>query len=126
MKLELKLTNDWLEATWIEDDKQVHCESFSGHTEHIAMLRAKALEYDTKLDEALIKECIANFKMPTAEELLIEANKVKLQEALAYLVKTNHKCFIGYIPKDGEDLVAIQALRDEALLFIRANDVHNP
>ena len=58
----------------------------------------------------------------TAAMILAE----KVAEALAYLVKTNHKFYIGYIPKDGEDLVAIQALRDEALLFIRANDVTNP
>lgn len=45
----------------------------------------------------------------------------KLIEAKAYLVKTNHKFFIGYIPKENEDLKAIQAKRDEALLFIRDN-----
>lgn len=60
--------------------------------------------------------------LPTEAQILSE----KVNEALSYLVKTNHKCFIGYIPKDGEDLVAIQALRDEALLFIRANNVPNP
>ena len=92
MKLELKLTNDWLEATWYtevdEVKTQVHCESFSGHREHIAMLRARALEFGTELDEALIKECIANFKYPTEEELLVEANKAKVQEARAYLIST--------------------------------------
>lgn len=100
MNLELKLTNDWLEATWYEEvitseteedyttKTQVHCESFSGHPEHIAMLRARAVEFGTKLDEALIKECIANFKMPTDEELLVEANKAKVQEARAYLIST--------------------------------------
>lgn len=92
MKLELKLANDWLEATWYtEEDEvktQVHCESFSGHSEHIAMLRAKALEYGTELDETVIAECIANFKMPTEAELLVEVNKAKLQEAYAYLSST--------------------------------------
>ena len=80
---------NWLEVTWVnENDEQVHCESYSGHPEHIAMLRAKALEFCTELDEALIKECIANFKMPTESELLIEANKAKVQEARAYLIST--------------------------------------
>ena len=102
MKLELKLTNDWLEATWYNEEvtineetkeetvtkTQVHCESFSGHKEHIAMLRSKAKEFGTKLDEALISECMANFKMPTDEELLVEANKAKVQEARAYLIST--------------------------------------
>ena len=72
MKLELKLTNDWLEATWLEDDKQVHCESFSGHPEHITMFRAKVAEFGvdtTAEDEKLIEEAISNFVMPTQEEL---------------------------------------------------------
>lgn len=54
---------------------------------------------------------------PTKEEILNQ----KINEALAYLVKTNHKFFIGYIPKEDEDLQAIQAKRDESLLFIRDN-----
>ena len=81
-------STNWLEATWLEDETQIHCESFSGHPEHIAMLRAKAVEFGTELDEELIKECIANFKMPTEEELLVEANKAKVQEARAYLIST--------------------------------------
>lgn len=44
-------STNWLEATWTEDDKQLHCESYSGHPEHITMLRAKALEFGTPLDE---------------------------------------------------------------------------
>ncbi len=47
----------------------------------------------------------------------------KVQAALAYLIKTNHKFYIGYIPKENEDLVAIQIKRDEALLFLRSNNV---
>ena len=89
MKLELKLTNDWLEATWYEDDKQVHCESFSGHVEHIAMLRAKALEFDTELDEVLIAECIKNFKMPTEAELAEQAKVQAIAEARSYLDSTD-------------------------------------
>lgn len=76
MKLELKLTNDWLEATWYEEvdevKTQVHCESFSGHPEHIEMLRSKLAEYGTETtaeDETMIAECITNFVMPTEAEL---------------------------------------------------------
>lgn len=54
---------------------------------------------------------------PTKEEILNQ----KINEALVYLAKTNHKFFIGYLPKESEDLKAIQSKRDEALLFIRAN-----
>ena len=117
MKLELKLQNDWLEATWytetitvndvekqvgVDEDEQpimetvqeetvtktqVHCESFSGHIEHIAMLRAKALEFGTELDEALISECIANFKYPTEEELAQQSKEQARQEALATIAQ---------------------------------------
>lgn len=76
MKLDLKLTNDWLEATWhTEEDEvktQVHCESFSGHPEHIAMLRARVVEFATPLSveqESMVAEAIANFVMPTQAEL---------------------------------------------------------
>ena len=88
MKLNIKLENNWLESTWAEDEIQVHCESFSGHPEHIAMLRAKALEYGTELDEVLIAECVTNFVMPTEAELLLEANRIKVAEAYAYLANT--------------------------------------
>ena len=53
----------------------------------------------------------------TDEDLLQE----KINEAKLYLTKTNHKFYIGYIPKENEDLELIKAKRDEALLFIRAN-----
>ena len=93
MKLELKLTNDWLEATWYteadEVKTQVHCESFSGHPEHITMLKAKAKEYGTELDETLIKECIANFKMPTEAELAEQAKAQAIAEARSYLNSTD-------------------------------------
>ena len=67
MKLEMKLENNWLEATWKENGMQVHCESFSGHKEHITMLRAKAKEFNTSLKEfeSLIKQCEDSFVYPT-------------------------------------------------------------
>lgn len=86
MKLELKLTNDWLEATWYEDDKQVHCESFSGHPEHIEMLRSKLTEYGTETtaeDETMIAEAIGNFVMPTEAELEAYAKEQALIQAKA-------------------------------------------
>jgi len=92
MKLELKLSNNWLEATWYTEENetktQVHCESFSGHPEHIAMLKSKALEYGTELDEVIIKELADSYEAPTQAELDAEANKAKIQEAYAYLVST--------------------------------------
>ena len=85
MKLELKLygkDNDWIEATWYteadEVKTQVHCEGFSGHPEHITMLRAKVVEYGTPLtaeDELLIAEAISNFVMP--EPIIIPIEEIR-------------------------------------------------
>lgn len=47
----------------------------------------------------------------------------KIQEAKQYLAKTDHKFYNGYKPKEGEDLVEIERLRDEAREFIRANEI---
>lgn len=49
----------------------------------------------------------------------------KLQEANAYLAKTDYKDLPRYVPKVNEDIEAIYRLRDEAREFIRANDVPN-
>ena len=107
-------STNWLEATWVDEvttvklvdkevdgvmiqeeeiettETQVHCESYSGHSEHISMLRAKALEFGTPLDEyeSLISECESNFMYPTQEELDKETNAQKVQEARSYLSST--------------------------------------
>lgn len=77
MKLNIILENNWLEATWLDDEIQIHCESFSGHKEHIALLRAKAKEFNTSLKEfePLIKQCEDAFVYPAYEE--VEAEKRK-------------------------------------------------
>ena len=49
--------------------------------------------------------------------------EVKISEAKQYLAKTDHKFYNGYKPKEGEDLVEIERLRDEARDFIRANEI---
>ena len=49
--------------------------------------------------------------------------EVKISEAKQYLAKTDHKFYNGYKPKEGEDLVEIERLRDEAREFIRANEI---
>ena len=103
LTLILDQTN-WLEATWVEEivtqvegeeDKvettQVHCESFSGHREHIAMLRAKASEFGTELGEyeELIAECESKFIYPSDEELAKYELDNKIQEAESYLANTD-------------------------------------
>ena len=91
INLNITIDKDWLEATWLEDEIQIHCESFSGHPEHIAMLEAKALEFETSLDEyaELIAQVKEAFVMPTAEELVAYENANKVAEAKAYLSSTD-------------------------------------
>ena len=59
----------------------------------------------------------------TEEELAKQELQIKINEAKQYLSKTDHKFYNGYKPKEGEDLVEIERLRDEAREFIRANEI---
>ena len=56
-------------------------------------------------------------------EIVQQELLVKINEAKQYLAKTDHKFYNGYKPKEGEDLVEIERLRDEARDFIRANEI---
>ena len=124
MKLNIILENNWLEATWSENEIQIHCESFSGHKEHIQMLRAKAKELNTPLDEFedLIKQCQDSFIYPTDEEIAKEDLINKINEAKAYLLLTDYKMTVDYfatLSKDIQDELILK--RNEAREFIRAN-----
>ena len=55
-------------------------------------------------------------QLPSAED-------IALQEAQAYLSKTDHKFYNGYKAKSSEDLIAIEALRDTARELIRNSEV---
>lgn len=95
----IKTNKEWLEATWVEEittediveTTQVHCESFSGHPEHIAMLRAKAAEFGTELGEyeEMIAECESKFVHPSDEEVAAELAAHTKAEALNYLASTD-------------------------------------
>lgn len=138
---------NWLEVTWVDEvstqvevEKEVDgktvvetetnieeviiwCESYSGHSEHIQMLRARGVEFNTSLDEYedVISACIDAYVYPTEEELNKELIANQIQEALNYLAKTDHKDLPRYKPKDDEDMEEIYAKRDEAREFIRLN-----
>lgn len=75
----------------------------------------------------LIKEWLAQGNVPEPEfteaELAQQIINTKVQEAKQYLQATDHKFYLGYKPKEGEDLVAIEAKRDEAREYIRMNEV---
>lgn len=138
---------NWLEATWVDEkstqvevEKEIDgeivvetetkteevivwCESYSGHSEHIQMLRARSFEFNTSLDEYEedIQKCIDAYVYPTEEELNKELIANQVQEALNYLAKTDHKDLPRYKPKDDEDMEEVYAKRDEAREFIRLN-----
>ena len=150
MKVNITIDKDWLEATWTKEvttinevekevevdgeltkeivqeesvtTEQIHCESFSGHPEHIAMLEAKALEFGTSLDEysELITQVKETFIMPTAEELLAYELDQKIQEAKMYLASTDYKMTVDYfatLTKEIQDELILK--RNEAREFIR-------
>ena len=124
IKLNIILEKDWLEATWKEDEIQIHCESFSGHKEHIALLRVKAKEFNTSLKEfePLIKQCQDSFIYPTDEEIAKEELQHKINEAKVYLSSTDYKMTVDYfatLTKDVQDELILK--RSEARDFIRAN-----
>lgn len=152
IKLNITIDKDWLEATWTKEvttinevevdgelvketvqeesvtTEQLHCESFSGHPEHIAMLEAKALEFETSLNEfeGLIKQCKESFVMPTAEELLAYELDQKIQEASGYLAQTDwvnsykirHDLGLELIPEDSSKWEVINK-REEYLSYLR-------
>ena len=124
-KLNLILDNiNWLEATWTEDETTLWCESYSGHKEHIQMLRTKAVEFETSLEdyEDLIAECEKNFIAPTEEEIQAEITVNLVQEAKNYLANTDYKMTVDYfatLSKEIQD--ELIAKRAEAREFIRGN-----
>ena len=146
MKLNITLENNWLEATWtkevttinevekdgelVQEDsvatEQVHCESFSGHREHIQMLRAKALELGINLDEydCLIKECEDSFIYPTDEEIAKEEVINKIAEAKAYLASTDFYMTVDkYTELDEARKVELTTKRAEARELISTLEI---
>ena len=157
VKLNIKLDKDWLEATWTKEvttindvekevevdgelvkeivreesvtTEQLHCESFSGHKEHIVMLEAKALEFGTSLDEfeGLIKQCEDSFIYPTDEEIAKEELQHKINEANQYLAQTDwvntykirHDLGLELIPEDSSKWEVINQ-REEYIVFLKA------
>lgn len=59
----------------------------------------------------------------TDDEIEKQILQQQITEAKQYLARTDHKFYNGYKPKEGEDLVEIERLRDEAREFIRANEI---
>ena len=66
------------------------------------------------------EEVEAHINPPRTEEQILAE---KIAEAKAYLASTDFKDLPRYVPKEGEDMEALYAMRDEARKFIRSNDV---
>ena len=127
IKLKLLLGKEnWLEATWLEDEIQIHCESFSGHKEHITLLREKAKEFNTSLKEfeSLIKQCEDDFIYPTNEEIESEKRKqfeIQFRFDREILLKQTDIA-INKAEDIGQDSKALrayrQALRDATIKWV--------
>ena len=140
---------DWLEATWVEEvittslvqnevDGEIveetvdntettilHCESYSGHKEHIQMLENKCMEFDTTLNEeqkSIIKEVSKAFVVPSQEEIEAEAIQHLVNEAKNYLANTDYKVTVDYFAtltkEEQDELISKRAIARE---FIRSN-----
>lgn len=74
---------------------------------------------DTKkeVESTKLSEAVALQEEYYQKDLLVSQLKEKKQ----YLEDTDHKFLQGYKPKENENLVAIEAARDEAREFIRSN-----
>ena len=84
---------------------------------------------DGNREYELIKEWLLKGNTPEPEfteaELAQQALDKQIAEAKAYLVSTDFKDLPRYVPKEGEDMEALYAKRDEAREFIRNSDVPN-
>lgn len=120
-----KRTNNWIEVTFLDENKEKECHYFSGEKEHIDSLNLKIKEYKitlTKEQEDLIKQCQANFVYPTDEEIAKQELSYKVAEAKAYLISTDYKMTVDYfatLSKETQDELILK--RNEAREFIRAN-----
>lgn len=80
---------------------------------------------DGNIDYEEYKQWIAEGNEPepefTEEEIQEQELQTKINEAKQYLAKTDHKFYNGYKPKESEDLVEIERLRDEARELLRTN-----
>lgn len=71
----------WLEATWVEDETQIYYQSY--HPVQIDMLRDKAAEYGTPLNEyePTLSEWVASYVPPVPEPLTPEQLQARVVQA---------------------------------------------
>ena len=76
---EFKLTsNNWLEVSWVDNEKEIHCEFFGDSDEYQELLRQRLQELEVESTselEDILAEQIANRHIPTLEEITEELRK---------------------------------------------------
>lgn len=95
--------------------KNTNNEIFAYDNEQVAQGYGKDLTTITEAEKDAINKAKEDEYRATTD--------YKITEAKQYLASTDHKFYNGYKPKEGEDLVEIERLRDEAREFIRANEI---
>ena len=100
-------------------DKSIHSEIPKPNIEVDSKVWQEALNINANCYEDG-KFIVKDFR--TDEEVAKEELSKKLQDAKEYLTNTDHKFLNGYIPKDGEDLNAIETTRNSYREFIRLNE----
>ena len=85
---------------------------------------------NVQVEEVVTEEEVIKYKykqMFTTETNEDKLEKIKTSMLVKiyqdYLVDTDHKFYVDYEPKVGEDLEAIRAKRSEARAFVRVNEV---
>ena len=78
----------WIEATWVDAETQVWCQSY--HPTQIDMLRVKAAEYGTPLDEyeSLLAEWVASYEPPVVTPEQKRASLISAVTALRWEKET--------------------------------------
>ena len=76
---EFKLTsNNWLEVSWVDNEKEIHCEFFGDSDEYQDLLKQRLQELEVESTselEDILAEQIANRHIPTLEEITEELRK---------------------------------------------------
>ena len=84
---EFKLTsNNWLEVSWVENEKEIHCEFFGDSDEYKTLLLQRCNEFGTKLNQeqlAILVEQKVNRHIPTEEEIVEQARIIEENRILS-------------------------------------------
>ena len=91
---EFKLTsNNWLEVSWVENEKEIHCEFFGDSDEYQELLRQRLVEFEVESTDELeniLQEQKEKRYIPTQAEV-DEVNRQKLINDLTQQIEIAKK-----------------------------------